>query len=230
MAAAKRKPKQTKRRKTANGNGESRRELIGDTILRILAEDGARGLTHRAVDRYLKLPEGTTSAYCRRRIDLLRTGFEYLTELLRRDVIAQFDTIATHKGVRPDLRVADAAARYAELWKKYVGADKYRFMAHLELRLAATRDPQCRLIEEETYARTEAAAAALFARMGAKNPVLAAMEFCHLMQSETWIDLLVPKKFHGHDVNQAYFERRFRQIIDDTNLRKRTPPRQIFLR
>jgi AcrR family transcriptional regulator len=48
-----------------------RREQLADAGLRVLARDGARGLTHRAVDREAGVPAGTASNYFRSRDALL---------------------------------------------------------------------------------------------------------------------------------------------------------------
>jgi AcrR family transcriptional regulator len=48
-----------------------RRDLLADAGLRVLAQAGARGLTHRAVDREADVPAGTASNYFRSRDALL---------------------------------------------------------------------------------------------------------------------------------------------------------------
>lgn len=48
-----------------------RRAHLADAGLRVLAQNGARGLTHRAVDREAKVPSGTTANYFRQRAALL---------------------------------------------------------------------------------------------------------------------------------------------------------------
>lgn len=48
-----------------------RRDLLADAGLRVLAQAGARGLTHRAVDREAGVPAGTASNYFRSREALL---------------------------------------------------------------------------------------------------------------------------------------------------------------
>lgn len=40
-----------------------RREQLGNAAIEVLAREGGRGLTHRAVDRQAGLPEGTTANY-----------------------------------------------------------------------------------------------------------------------------------------------------------------------
>lgn len=48
-----------------------RRAAIGDAAIALVAEQGLRALTHRAVDRALELPAGSTSYYARTRRQLI---------------------------------------------------------------------------------------------------------------------------------------------------------------
>lgn len=59
---------------------ERRRELC-DTAIQLLADDGAKGLSHLKVDRKAGVPDGTTSFYFRTRSALLLAAAERLAEL-----------------------------------------------------------------------------------------------------------------------------------------------------
>ncbi len=50
---------------------DERRRALADAGVRVLAREGARGLTHRAVDAEAGLPTGTASNYFRARDDLV---------------------------------------------------------------------------------------------------------------------------------------------------------------
>ncbi|UMG93479.1 TetR family transcriptional regulator [Nocardioides sp. TF02-7] len=50
---------------------EGRRTALADAGLAVLAREGARGLTHRAVDREAGVPTGTASNYFRSRTELV---------------------------------------------------------------------------------------------------------------------------------------------------------------
>ncbi|MBW0018019.1 MAG: TetR family transcriptional regulator C-terminal domain-containing protein [Mycobacterium sp.] len=67
-----------KRRKP---NPAERRRDLCDTAIQLLAEDGAKGLSHLKVDRKSGVPDGTTSFYFRTRSALLRAVAERLVEL-----------------------------------------------------------------------------------------------------------------------------------------------------
>src|SRR5215207_582602 len=53
-------------------DGDQRRRELCDAAIRVLAEHGSRGLTHGQVDRYARVPDGSTSYYYRTRAALLR--------------------------------------------------------------------------------------------------------------------------------------------------------------
>ncbi len=67
-----------KRRKP---NPAERRRDLCDAAIQLLADDGAKGLSHLKVDRKADVPDGTTSFYFRTRSALLRAVAERLAEL-----------------------------------------------------------------------------------------------------------------------------------------------------
>jgi DNA-binding transcriptional regulator YbjK len=67
-----------KRRKP---NPAERRRDLCDAAIGLLADDGAKGLSHLKVDRKAGVPDGTTSFYFRTRSALLRAVAERLAEL-----------------------------------------------------------------------------------------------------------------------------------------------------
>lgn len=64
----------------------SRRERIADAGIEIVAERGARALSHRAVDAQAGLPAGSTSYYARTRRELLRLVVDRIAQLAGRGV------------------------------------------------------------------------------------------------------------------------------------------------
>ncbi|GLZ76532.1 hypothetical protein Afil01_13390 [Actinorhabdospora filicis] len=56
----------------------ARRIQIGEAAVHVIAREGCRGLTHRAVDREAALPIGTTINYHRTREDLLLAAAKHL--------------------------------------------------------------------------------------------------------------------------------------------------------
>ena len=62
-------------------NPAERRRDLCDVAIQLLADDGAKGLSHLKVDRKAGVPDGTTSFYFRTRSALLRAVAERLAEL-----------------------------------------------------------------------------------------------------------------------------------------------------
>ena len=84
-----------------------RRPLIADHAIAVLAEGGARALTHQAVDRHAGLPAGSTSYYYRTRAALI----EAVIERIRVHSRASFDD--AHTGSAAPATVDGAAALIA---------------------------------------------------------------------------------------------------------------------
>lgn len=81
----------------------TRAELVADAAVTVLARDGLRGLTHRAVDAEAGLPDGSTSNCFRSRSALLEAIAARLEEL---------DLAALTSGPQPDMASTPAVAAY----------------------------------------------------------------------------------------------------------------------
>ncbi len=111
-----------------------RRQLL-DAALHVIADEGLRGLTHRAVDRRAGLPEGTCSAYLRTRSALQGALTEYVAHALLADV----DELAERLRLdcEGEQESIDAALSLFLRWLD----QRELLVARLELSMAATRDP-----------------------------------------------------------------------------------------
>jgi DNA-binding transcriptional regulator YbjK len=115
----------------------SRRPLLADTAITILARDGGRGLTHRAVDREADVPEGTTKNYFPSRQALLEAAAHRMADLHRAAVDRLRET--TPAGATPhQLRML-----YPALIRRAV-ADPTQALAMVELYLEGVRRPAIR--------------------------------------------------------------------------------------
>lgn len=116
----------------------TRRELLCDTVISVLAAEGGRGLTHRAVDRAAGVPLGTAKNYFPTREALLRAAAERMTRLHAEAVARLRDT--TPADVTPT-RVAEL---YPALLRRAVLEDPTHLLAMAELYLEAVRRPAVR--------------------------------------------------------------------------------------
>lgn len=112
--------------------------LIADSALAVLSRGGGRGLTHRAVDAQAGIAGGSTSYYCRRRIDLLRLAEQRLLELDHRDLADVAEMLAAENPT--PRRVAEAIAGLLIDWLS--PPKRLRSLARYELFLEAARRPE----------------------------------------------------------------------------------------
>lgn len=113
-----------------------RRTEILDGALRVLAEHGMRGLTHRAVDAAAGIPVGSTSYYFRSRSALVAGCVERLLEV---DLDVEVAAVAGLTGDLPGLVdvLLDVGVALAT-------TQRHRTLARYELSLAAVRDDRLR--------------------------------------------------------------------------------------
>jgi DNA-binding transcriptional regulator YbjK len=148
---------------------------MADAALEVLAHEGARGLTHRGVDRALGLSEGSTSAYYRTRAELVAAAATRLCELDLEDVRWQA-RLANARTQRVDAEyfAGQLAATFAT-W--LTGKKRARTLARCELFLEATRDAQVRRIMARTQRGFLRLTRSIFGQVGIKEPGRAAEVF-----------------------------------------------------
>ncbi|WP_033436805.1 TetR/AcrR family transcriptional regulator [Saccharothrix sp. NRRL B-16314] len=113
----------------------TRRTVLVDAAVEVLAREGARGLTFRAVDQEAGVPNGTASNYFANRDDLLRQVGEYVHVRLAPSALRLAETMAAP----PDKSLVERLLR--DLLER-LQVDRTGYLALLELRLEATRRPE----------------------------------------------------------------------------------------
>jgi AcrR family transcriptional regulator len=136
-----------------------RARQVADAAIAVLADHGARGLTHRAVDQAAGLSPGTTSNYARTREALLTLTLTRIAEL----DLAEGAARVAGSGL------ADDVARMAHQWIIEPGRRR-RFLARLELAFEATRRPGLRAAYDEMGRGFHTEAARLLAAAGSAHP------------------------------------------------------------
>ncbi|GHE56002.1 TetR family transcriptional regulator [Streptomyces longispororuber] len=113
----------------------ARRAALLDAAIEVLARDGSRGLTLRALDAEAGVPKGTASNYFAHRADLL-------AQVMRR---VQDRLMPAEDALADTLRAEPSTDLVATLLKQLVErmrADRSSHLALLEMRLEATRRPE----------------------------------------------------------------------------------------
>ncbi|MET9351067.1 TetR/AcrR family transcriptional regulator [Streptomyces termitum] len=121
---------------------EERRTALVDAAIEVLAREGARGLTFRAVDAEAAVPTGTASNYFASRDELLTQAGARVYERLRPDEASMEETRTAPRDTET----------YVRIMRELVGrisAFRTGYLALLELRLEATRRPALRSILTE---------------------------------------------------------------------------------
>lgn len=112
-----------------------RRTKLADAAVKVLAREGARGLTHRAVDAEAGVPKGTASNYFASRDGIVEAILLRIGERLQPDP-------KLHEGLarrEPDIELF---AAYLRDIVRRLTTDRDAAIALFELRLEATRRPE----------------------------------------------------------------------------------------
>lgn len=118
-----------------------RRQALLDASIEVLARDGARGLTFRAVDQEAGVPAGTASNYFPNRDALLvQVGHRYYERLIPSD-----DAMAKSRGPQTRESMTELMTEVVERVSHF----RTGYLAILELRLEATRRPELQALLTE---------------------------------------------------------------------------------
>ncbi|HIW90142.1 MAG TPA: TetR/AcrR family transcriptional regulator [Candidatus Corynebacterium avicola] len=112
-----------------------RRRALADAGLSILADEGARGLTHRAVDRKAGVPTGTATNYFRTRDALIAALVDRIGERLS----PTEEDLSRRRGQDPG---PELFADYMRDIVRRLTNDRDATIALFELRLEAMRRPE----------------------------------------------------------------------------------------
>ncbi|ASR37260.1 hypothetical protein BAY61_22210 [Prauserella marina] len=140
-----------------------RKQRAADAAIEVIAADGLRGLTHRAVDVRADLPSGSTSSCFRTRLALLKAVLDRMVELdsemLDRIPVSGW-SLAGRAGRAAIVDMLTGVLEYA------LGPARSRTIARLELYLDATRH---RELEAELIAANRGFVERVAAGMRAAN-------------------------------------------------------------
>lgn len=153
-----------------------RRRALADAAIALLAEEGAHGLTHRAVEARAGVPAGTATNYARNREALLVAAAERVLELHLADMAAATADPAegTPREPGPELRRTTSAHDLAEiladsLWTAATEL-RDRYLAVFELQLEARRRPALAAVLARLSATALADTTGLHDEMGTGVP------------------------------------------------------------
>jgi DNA-binding transcriptional regulator YbjK len=146
---------------------QRRRVQIADAALRVLADAGSRGFTHRAVDEEAELPSGSSSNYFRTREALLGAAARRHADL---DAPPEIDVEAVSA---PRATLDQEQVRQlilAALFRVLDPAARPMLVARYELVLEAMRRPALQRVMDESRARFVGLAELLLRGGGCATP------------------------------------------------------------
>lgn len=149
----------------------SRRLEVVQAALDVLANEGARGITHRAIDGYLKMPLGTTSNYFRRRNDLLSAVAVHIMERDVQDMREVLGALKDSEAISIEMAARQLTALF-ELWSR--PENRTRALARLEISTESMRDRELSEVARVQIRRAESQFERIFERLGSRNPALSA--------------------------------------------------------
>ncbi|MFI9122230.1 TetR/AcrR family transcriptional regulator [Streptomyces bikiniensis] len=119
----------------------NRRTLLADAALDVLADEGIRGLTHRAVDRRAAMPPGTTSAYFRTRAALLTALVTRLVHLDQAELQTTAEELAPLRSTEELVNGVMLLTR-----RRLTGEGRRRSLARYACAVESVRDRELREI------------------------------------------------------------------------------------
>jgi DNA-binding transcriptional regulator YbjK len=122
---------------TSTTTFSTRQRVLLTAAVRVLARNGLRGLTHRAVDSEADLPQGSCSAYMRTRLALLTRLTEYVSAHFARDIEELTVRIEEHPSTDGSYAVQQTTA----MMRSWL-LEPEMLLARVELSIEAARQPE----------------------------------------------------------------------------------------
>ncbi|MFE3100665.1 TetR/AcrR family transcriptional regulator [Nocardia tengchongensis] len=161
-----------------------RRTLIVDSAIDLIAAQGLRALTHRALDTALELPAGSTSYYFRTKRALIEAIVDRITTRSRTDFLGGKGGLVTPAAV-PDSRAdidRDALAAGIAGWLDHLLAQRRNHLiARQALILELLADTELR-VRLTSCLFSHQHATGLFETLGATEPATAAADFIAVIE------------------------------------------------
>jgi DNA-binding transcriptional regulator YbjK len=180
-------------RPPAQPRGEARRQALLDAAVRLLARDGARGVTHRAVAREAGTTHGAPRYW-------FSTRDELLDEALRHIAARQ---VAAVEKVLDETAESDPARRVGRLAHHIAGplaGERDATVARYELFLEAARRPQLRPALQEWGDAYRRVFEAELTAAGSANPDVDADLLLNLINGLLLAQLATPREDFEHAV------------------------------
>ncbi|MFM2373043.1 MAG: hypothetical protein RIS85_2765 [Pseudomonadota bacterium] len=183
-----------------------RRRAIAQAALEILGTHGSKGLTHRAIDHHLNFPDGTTSAYFRRREDLIGA---VVRELFQSDFTRYDTSIGELIASNQALTLEDAVSFFHDLVQNVrLRISETTQLARYECFLLARRDKEANRLLQDLFAAREQLDERIFRMIGATDPKDAAARLGYTLRGVFFTIAFLPEPTDRLDLVDRAFIRR----------------------
>jgi DNA-binding transcriptional regulator YbjK len=177
---------------------EGRRRVLCDAAIEILSMDGAKGLTHRNVERRAGLPDGTTSSYFPTRSALVQATAARVAELDAADfelVMKQCPPTEAATSPTPSTTLSVLAEM---VMRSAVGPGLERSRARYELALHAHRDALLRTALDDAIAGFVALSEQAVAQLQSDGPVDRVLIEKQARAVTTFVNGVIVRQVFGH--------------------------------
>jgi len=163
-----------------------RRVQVLDGAMEVLAQYGPRGLTYRAIDRFLNAPEGTTSNYFDRRVDIVEAVahriFDADIERVRKAMLSEDASRMTPKWVCEQL-----ATLWTERPRSYV-------IARYQIMFEAMGNPTLQKIMADHGVAIQEIWNEIFRRLGARDLSQSASPWVDIVRGLLLTQIMIPNR------------------------------------
>lgn len=147
--------------------------MIADAVLRVLADEGSKGLSHRRVDREAGLPIGSTVHHAPTRYDLFMIAAQRLNEMMI-DNIGQFSlSLQGHEKITPEI----LAKKIVAFWRMTITPEQfYRLRAEMVILFSQEFRQDVHVKFRPQLEEFKKFWTRIFTDLGAADPLRAAIE------------------------------------------------------
>jgi len=187
-------------------HGHARRQLLLQTTLRLIADEGIDAVSHRSVAQAAGVPLGSTTYWFASRQDMLREALEDFARLEIESLRERLGAVLGRRLSRK--RLVD---EFTDLLVAQLGDDRWRTVAQYAFLNEAARQPELEPVCREWTAAWQEALEEVFVSLSALDPALEARMFLAMLDGLLLEQLATPDENPRenviHPALRAWFDR-----------------------
>jgi DNA-binding transcriptional regulator YbjK len=180
-------PAQPTRGRRKRPHGHARRQLLLQTTLRLIADEGIDAVSHRSVAEAAGVPLGSTTYWFASRQDMLREALEDFARLEIESLRERLGAVLGRRLSRKHL-----VDEFTDILVPQLGDSRWRTVAQYAFLSEAARQPELEPVCREWTAAWQEALEEVFASIGARDPALEARMFLAMLDGLLLEQLATP--------------------------------------